>query len=248
MLAQLYEQPRVAVVQQLFIVDTRPLSEVVVPRLREAAPWPEQYPVFVLLSEAKDARVNARTAFAREAAQRVWVECRNSIAAANIGLVFKVLRKQSGSPEEKESAAFEALCKAIDAFDVNRGYRFSTYAVNAINSAMWRTWRKDNHFASHYHQEGLNTDGSGKLAESSSCTEAVADRAERDEQGSRARRLLEEMNLSDIERAVIRCRFLADPPLTLLEIGRGFQLTRQRIEQIEKSVLRKLRRAMEGGR
>ena len=44
------------------------------------------------------------------------------------------------------------------------------------------------------------------------------------------------------EQAVIRRRFLADPPETLIEIGKTYDVSRERIRQIEMTALKKLRR------
>ena len=51
--------------------------------------------------------------------------------------------------------------------------------------------------------------------------------------------------LSERERYIITHRIMSDNPLTLREIGDTFQLSRERIRQIEKEALTKLRSDMQ---
>jgi RNA polymerase sigma-32 factor len=51
--------------------------------------------------------------------------------------------------------------------------------------------------------------------------------------------------LSERERYIITHRIMSDSPLTLREIGDTLQLSRERIRQIEKEALTKLRREMQ---
>jgi RNA polymerase sigma-32 factor len=52
--------------------------------------------------------------------------------------------------------------------------------------------------------------------------------------------------LNDRERYIIEQRILSDPPLTLQELANHFNISRERIRQIEQNALAKLRTAMSG--
>jgi RNA polymerase sigma factor (sigma-70 family) len=71
-------------------------------------------------------------------------EIRNIIVLANMGLVRKVLKscmdKHSSTEFETISDAVEGtLYKTISAFDVSKGWKFSTYAMNAMIKERGRT-------------------------------------------------------------------------------------------------------------
>ena len=66
-------------------------------------------------------------------------KAKNKFIKDNQGLVFKIARMYSNMGIEFDDLVQEGnigLMKALDRFDVNRGYRFSTYAVHWIKSAI----------------------------------------------------------------------------------------------------------------
>lgn len=69
-------------------------------------------------------------------------------------------------------------------------------------------------------------------------TESRADAAE-------IRQTLRRVPLNERERAILYERLMADPPLTLADLGERFQLSRERLRQIEARLLGKLRVAFE---
>lgn len=69
------------------------------------------------------------------------LEIRNQIALNNMGLVRSVINNYtySGIPaEELEQEGFCGLLKAIDKYDCDRGFKFSTYSIHWIKQAMGR--------------------------------------------------------------------------------------------------------------
>ncbi len=60
------------------------------------------------------------------------------------------------------------------------------------------------------------------------------------------REFLARWNLSDRDREILRFRILTDAPLPLAKLGDKFGLTRQRIQQIEADLRRKVQRKLQG--
>jgi len=52
-------------------------------------------------------------------------------------------------------------------------------------------------------------------------------------------------NLSDREQQIIRQRIMADEPQTLEELGKQYNISKERVRQIENNVKNKLRKALE---
>lgn len=68
-------------------------------------------------------------------------ETREQIACANLRLITSIVRKLSSSNDEFDEFLAEAnaiLLNAIDKFDYDRGYRFSTYATHAVQRHTFR--------------------------------------------------------------------------------------------------------------
>src|SRR5438477_3830249 len=79
-----------------------------------------------------------------------WIErynlIRERLIQANLGLVYDLIgRSRFGSLDRDEmcSEGMMALLRAVDTFDPWRGYRFSTYACNAILRAFSRAALQD---------------------------------------------------------------------------------------------------------
>lgn len=72
---------------------------------------------------------------------------RNQIVLANLRLVVSIAKKRAayGSNEFDEMVGVgnTALMRAVDLFDFRRGFRFSTYAHRAIQSAIFSAFRKE---------------------------------------------------------------------------------------------------------
>lgn len=171
---------------------------------------------------------------------------RQRLIDANLGLVYDLIgrsRFSSLDRDEMVSEGMMALLRAVDTFDPWRGYRFSTYACNAILRAFSRAALRDSR------RRSLLTVPFDPEFEQSDFPEA--------RRGEEEMLYLERLNsimrgneaeLSDVERMVLSKRFPADEEadrMTLDRIGRQMRVSKERVRQIQLSALGKLRRAIE---
>lgn len=170
---------------------------------------------------------------------------RTRIIEANLGLVYDMIgrtRFEVLERDEMTSEGMMALLRAADTFDPWRGYRFSTYACNAIirafsRAAMMDTKRRskvagpfDVEFEKSDAQETMRTDQESLYAE-------------------RLGQILhlDNADLTDVEKTVLERRFPFNedkPRQTLEDIGRKMRVSKERVRQIQLSAIAKLRRAI----
>ena len=178
-------------------------------------------------------------------------DLRDHIAQVSLALVLAMAKRVRAREIEFSDLVSEgnvALMMAIGKFDVGKGFKFSTYACRAILSSFSRKGMKEGRhrrlFPAVYDPawEGLNY--------------RQIDRTEYDHDRADALRHFVEENkaeLTDIERAIIHHRFsisnvatkVDEKPMTLEQVGKMVGLTRERVRQLQKSALRKLRRVIE---
>ena len=177
---------------------------------------------------------------------------RSDIAAANLALVLamiKRMRPNDVTPSDLISEGNLALLRAIDKFDASRGFKFSTYACRAILKAFSRAG-----IAGTKYRNLFPTDFDPAL-ERSDYQKMRRDEV-KDECADQVKQILRKnrAELTDIEQAVIRHRFAIDRtgrrpadgrPLTLVEVGKIIGLTKERVRQIQKLALDKIRRSLE---
>ena len=174
-------------------------------------------------------------------------EARSRITQYNLGLAIAMLKRLPKHVDRTEmlSEGYMALLRAIDKFDISRGFKFSTYACNAIMKAYSRT--------------GLKLEKRRKLApysfdpamERSNWSE-VRDDEQRDYCLERLNQVVSQngAELDDLEMQILRERYHLDgadghKPLTLREVGQMVNLTKERVRQIQLHALEKIRRKME---
>lgn len=168
---------------------------------------------------------------------------KDRITRANLRLVVSIARRHVGrSPEFLEivSDGNMSLMRAIEKFDYTRGYKFSTYASWAIMRNYARTIPETLYHANRH------VTGSDELLDT------VPDNHEPPRDAIDAemmRRTLDRglATLTDREREIVTRHFgLAKDtqPETLDQIGRGFGLTKERIRQIERGAIRRLREVL----
>jgi RNA polymerase sigma factor (sigma-70 family) len=178
---------------------------------------------------------------------RGWIkqseEVRQQIVRANLRLVVSIAKRHVGwSPNFQEviSDGNMSLMRAVEKFDFARGYKFSTYAHWAIMKNYARTIPE-----SHYHVRRFVT-GQDELLETASA--AFEDTTSESDTEHIRQILAESMNeLSERERAVVTNHyglFGAGQPQTLEELGKRFGVTKERIRQIEKKAIAKIRRVL----
>jgi RNA polymerase sigma factor (sigma-70 family) len=176
-------------------------------------------------------------------------ELREQIAETNLALVLAMAKRTRMSEVDFADLVSEgnmALLRAVDKFDCERGFKFSTYACRAILKAFSRQGMK----LSKYRQR-FPTDFDPKLEKSN---HLEVKRSEfKSDAAAEVKRLVTEnrCELTDIERTVIEHRFRLespDPdekPMTLEQVGQIIGVTKERVRQIQNKALEKIRTELE---
>lgn len=169
---------------------------------------------------------------------------RNRIIECNLGLVAMMIRNfrtESADYDELASEGNLTLLFAVNKFDVNRGFRFSTYACQAIHHAMmqaaarrgrrpWASLAEDIDLASE------EVDATRPLIDEIRQVHEIIHR--------------NDAQLSEVELKVIRSRFALPStmvvnarldPMTREQVGQLIGVSKVRIRQIERNALSKLR-------
>lgn len=174
---------------------------------------------------------------------------REIITRANLALVLSMGKRMRNSYVDFDELVSEgnmALMRALEKFDVSRGFKFSTYACRAIVQSFGRLGMKNRRYHRMFLQEfDPDMEKSNQLDWQRAETESDA--------LEELRRIIRanKAQLSAIEQRVIRGRFAIDRgtnavALTLEEMGRVIGLTKERVRQIQNQALTKLRLKMEG--
>jgi len=182
---------------------------------------------------------------------RVAHEFRKQIAETNIALVLamaKRTRMHDGDFADMVSEGNMALMRAVDKFDCERGFKFSTYACRAILKAFSRYGMKATKYRQRFPAEYDPT------LEKSDHLETLREVHKR-ESADEVRHIVlnNDANLSDMEREVIRHRFglnqEANPRtrknLTLEQVGKIIGVTKERVRQIQNKALAKIKVSLE---
>ena len=174
---------------------------------------------------------------------------REYLVRTNLALVLAMAKRtRLGETDFAEivSEGNMALLRAVDKFNVERGFKFSTYACRAILKAFSRTAMKHSRYKTRFPVE-FEPD-----LEKSDWSDRKRDMVEEDcvdELKQIVDRNLAE--LSDVEQTVIRRRFnweqQEESPLTLEEVGKIIGVTKERVRQIQNKALIKIRNVMEEG-
>jgi len=174
---------------------------------------------------------------------------REYLVRTNLALVLAMAKRtRLGEVDFAEvvSEGNMALIRAVDKFNVDRGFKFSTYACRAILKAFSRTALKSSRHKMRFPVE-FEPD-----MEKSDWADRRRDAVEED--------CIDELKaivsanlaeLSDVEATVIRRRFNweqeQDSPLTLEEVGQIIGVTKERVRQIQNKALAKIRSVLEEG-
>jgi len=185
----------------------------------------------------------------RKQSYRKWVQryhdIRTRLTEGNLGLVYDLLgrsRFDNIDREEMCSEGMMALLRAVDTFDPWRGFRFSTYACNAILRAFSRTALQDTKRRSRV-AGPFDVDFEKSDAPDARHSDQ---RALFEERLQRILRL-DNATLTDVEKTVLARRFpLEEGRLrqTLEDIGKQMRVSKERVRQIQLSAIAKLRHAI----
>jgi len=174
---------------------------------------------------------------------------REYLVRTNLALVLAMAKRtRLGDVDFAEivSEGNMALIRAVDKFNIDRGFKFSTYACRAILKAFSRTAQKSSRhrtrFPVEFEPEMEKSDWADRRRDAveEDCIDelkAIVDRNLAD--------------LSQVEETVIRRRFNwkqeDESPLTLEEVGQIIGVTKERVRQIQNKALLKIRTVMEEG-
>src|SRR5918993_1846433 len=174
---------------------------------------------------------------------------REYLVRTNLALVLAMAKRtRLGDVDFAEivSEGNMALIRAVDKFNVDRGFKFSTYACRAILKAFSRTSMKSSRhkmrFPVEFEPDMEKSDWSDRKRDmvEEDCIDELKQIVDRNL-----------ADLTDVESTVIQRRFnwqqQDDHPLTLEEVGQIIGVTKERVRQIQNKALAKIRTVMEDG-
>jgi len=174
---------------------------------------------------------------------------RDQLILLNLGLVVSRLKQFHKSIDFKEGVqeGVMGLMRAVDRFDVGTGLKFSTYAYHSISRSFFKMI---NEKKQRYEIDGCGSDTDyAEKAPKDSRNRIKIDYvpSDRREEIEAIKNLLDNgSKLTERERKIIVLRFGldGDGSRTLEKVGKVFNLTRERVRQIENEALKKLKEAM----
>ncbi len=159
-----------------------------------------------------------------------------------ISLIGRFVSRQHGF-EELLSEAAMALLRAVEKFDPDRGFRFSTYATPAVRRQLERFVQKD-------HQDRrqmVRTAHLNVLPAADSATRA--DDRQRQTAVTAMAKMLQRLDTR--EQAILQARFGLEPgsdPQSLQEVAGQLGVCRERVRQLEARAIERLRDMPEAAR
>lgn len=174
------------------------------------------------------------------------LENRSALAQANMPLVVAMVKRTKPLSVEFEELVSEgnmALLRAIDKFDISRGFKFSSYACCAILKAFGRLAAR-----SGVYRRRFLTNFDLKLEKSDEMERRHVDQQELALEGLRWVLNTNRAGLTDVENTVLGTRFgifRHDRVHTLGEVSRLVRLSKERVRQVQNETLAKLRQALE---
>lgn len=176
----------------------------------------------------------------------ITIDCRDHIVERNLALVLAMAKRSWATGEYADLVAEGnvALLRAVDRFNCELGYKFSTYACRALTTAFNRFGRKqlkhrDNvPFEFDPDREPIEKQGTDGFITPEYIVEI------RDVVRSK------EAQLSPVEQDVLRYRFglfagQNPPMLTLEKVGKVLGISKERVRQIQIRALLKIREVIE---
>jgi RNA polymerase sigma factor (sigma-70 family) len=171
-----------------------------------------------------------------------WRVVRGYLVEKNLGLAHSMVGRFGTRQVDEDdllSDALHSLMRAVDRFNPWMGFRFSTYACNVIMRALMRRGKRESRYRRLFPvQDDHPIDRAEPLPDFE--TELYVERLQHVLDGNLG-------ELTDLESHILTQRFpmnrTARP--TLQQIGQIVGLSKERVRQIQKVALRKLRSALE---
>jgi RNA polymerase primary sigma factor len=166
---------------------------------------------------------------------------RNQIVHANIRLVVSIVKQfsdEKNSFDDLLSEGISCLIKAVEKFDFDRGFRFSTYATRAVRREVFRLVQRQ------YRERVRFATGTSDVLSQQLTTESSTERSEASwiELDQSIGRLME--TLDQREQFIVQARYgfqdLGEKP-TFQRLGEMLGVSKERVRQLEQRALGKLR-------
>jgi len=169
----------------------------------------------------------------------IYLSIFNHMVKRNLGLIYQmVIHSHTFLPnmEDLESESFYVLFNAVRNFNPWKGFRFSTYACNAIRNACWQLGAK--------YTKNLQRNQSYIDESDHSHTPDIGD----EEPKELAELFMERATcLNEIEKHVLKERYLTGRIKTLAEIAGPMGLSKERIRQIQNKAIHKIQEVVTPG-
>ena len=167
---------------------------------------------------------------------------RNDIVCSSVRLVISIVKKYCTPHcvfDDLLSEGIVSLLRAVDNFDFERGFRFSTYATRIIHRDLWRAIGRDQKNRLRF-STGNNPLLDGRSEEPSSL---VGDRS-----SNQVLALLDQLldRLDERERVIVSARFGLDSSgkkETFTALGKQLGVSKERIRQLAERAMKKLQDA-----
>lgn len=190
---------------------------------------------------AKPARRAALNRALRESSRRAE-RLRNHLIVSNVRLAVSLAKKfvsPETSLESAVSGAIWSLLHAVEKFDYSRGFRFSTYATQAIRRDLYRLVVKN-----HAHRQRFGVSVDEQLSERNH--PALAEEQRPSSGAASYGKLLDMIGRLDArEQFILKTRFgfenAAGRKATYVTIGEELGVSKERVRQIAERALVKLR-------
>ena len=170
-------------------------------------------------------------------------QVRTQLIESNLRLIVSIARRYSENRENSEDLVGEGnmiLMRAVELFDVSRGFRFSTYVTNSVQRHFYRVCRK------HQHRRTSEVCNSDAILSQVPARSGDFD-DDRQTLVGYARRLLGQMDdcLDAREQSVVRARFgfgSQGKERTFQSLSADLGVCKERVRQIHNKAIEKLKK------
>lgn len=174
-----------------------------------------------------------------------------ALLLSHVRIVFAWVRKLSSNKAEQEEMLSEGilgLIRAADMFDLKREVRFSTYARWWVKNSVLSAFERLRTIVEM--PAGARSEGAQQIKQSSDVFDLlVCDDPTPEEQMIATsslellrRRLAEAMTgLDDIDREVVICRTLKQPPETISDLAARLKMNNSKLRQVERRAMSRLK-------